>query len=98
MSDGYQVKLRVVDTDGRVIEGAQVSVVRSTVPFPEFALETDSLGEVNLILQPGGYEFGAWWADGHSSIELEINGRKVETEYTLIPAQKDAGSKGLGHQ
>ena len=50
-------RILVLNEDGRPAAQAVVTVLRSTVPFPEIALLTDDAGSVLLQLPPGAFTF-----------------------------------------
>jgi hypothetical protein len=68
---------RVVGADGRPAGEALVSVVWSTVAFPEAALATEADGTFALGLPPGRFRLQAHTADGRSG-ELETAGESDE--------------------
>jgi hypothetical protein len=57
---GTPTRIRIVDQDGRPVSEATVTVVRSTVPFPEIALIPDADGIVEVKLPPGTFTFQAY--------------------------------------
>jgi hypothetical protein len=82
MIEELTVRLRVVDESGDPVEGAFVSVLESTVAFPEIALVTDRHGMVKLMLPKGRFVIGA--NDGDRRGELTLLGdRKSRDEVTL---------------
>jgi hypothetical protein len=56
---GTKIRIRIVTQDGRPVSDASVTVVRSTVPFPEIALIPDADGIVDVLLPPGSFTFRA---------------------------------------
>jgi hypothetical protein len=56
---GTPTRIRIVDQDGRPVSKATVTVIRSTVPFPEIALIPDAYGIVEVQLPPGTFTFQA---------------------------------------
>ena len=52
-------RIRIVDQNGRPVSEATVTVVRSTVPFPEIALIPDADGIVEVQLPQGTFTFEA---------------------------------------
>ncbi len=72
MSNGKLVLFRIVNEMGVPMEGAFVSVVRSSVAFPEIALAADSGGFVQLCLPEGKFVIGAN-AEGERYGQMEID-------------------------
>ena len=85
MSNGKRVRLRVVDETGVPVEGALVSVLRSTVAFPEIALVTDVNGVVMLPLPEGRFVIGAN-AEGerHGQVQLDSIKNDFGDAVTLV--------------
>ena len=68
------VRICVTDTAGRPLPEATVSVVDSSVPFPEIAMLTNELGVVELLLPKGQFTFGAHGpanAGGRASVDCD---------------------------
>ncbi len=59
MNEETPVRFRVVDEHGLPVEGAFISMLRSTVAFPEISLVTDQDGMVQLFLPAGKFMIGA---------------------------------------
>jgi hypothetical protein len=53
------IRLRIVDAQGQAVSDGTLSVVRSTVPFPEVALIPDEQGIVEVRLPDGTFTFRA---------------------------------------
>lgn len=62
---------RVVDADGAPVPGAQVVIVVSSVPMPEFALVSDANGSFSLRLPAGHFTLRAHGPSGASG-EVEV--------------------------
>jgi hypothetical protein len=65
-------RIHVLSAEGRPADGAVVTVVRSSVPFPEIALVADESGTVELHLPPGRFTFraqGRGGAQGQAEVE-----------------------------
>ncbi len=64
---------KVVDTVGRVVPGASVTIVGSSTAVPEIALLTGEDGCVRLALAAGCYRFKAFGAEGREGeIRLDV--------------------------
>jgi hypothetical protein len=83
MSDEKPVRFRIVDETGSPVEGAFVSVLRSTVAFPEIALVTDGNGIVQLSLPEGRYVIGAN-ATGERHGEVEVDSGKNSLKDDIV--------------
>ena len=59
-----EVRLAVRDKTGRPVAEASLSVVASSVPFPEIAFLTDETGVVQVFLPAGEFTFRAHGSDG----------------------------------
>jgi hypothetical protein len=59
-------RFRIVEADSRPIAAAMLSVVRSSVPFPEIALLSDDQGVVEICLPPGQFTLRAQSPDGRT--------------------------------
>lgn len=68
---------RVVDAEGQPAGEALVSVVWSTVAYPEMARVTEPDGTFTLGLPPGRFRLRAHTADGRSG-EIETAGESDE--------------------
>ena len=64
MHERHSTRLRIIDEENRPVRGAQVSVVRSSVPFPEVAIIADDDGIVHLDLPRGEFTFRAYASGG----------------------------------
>lgn len=73
MSDETPVRLRVVDETGAPVGGAFVSVLQSTVAFPEIALVADEDGVVKLLLPDGHFVIGADDGERHGEVEVDTS-------------------------
>ena len=71
MTDESSTRLKVVDENGAAVPGAFVSVLRSTVAFPEIALVTDHNGSVRLTLPGGRFVIAADASGKHGEVELD---------------------------
>lgn len=84
MSDEKPVRFRVVDETGAPVEGAFVSVLRSTIAFPEIALVTDENGIVQLSLPHGRFVIGADASEERrAEVELESGKNNLEEDVVL---------------
>ncbi len=90
MSDTATVRLMVVDKHGAPVEGALVSVLRSTVAFPEIALVSDADGMVRLPLQKGRYVLGAVAGSASGEIELDATDN-LPTGVLRLPLTRAGG-------
>ena len=88
MTDAKSVRVKVVDERGVGIPGAFVSILRSTVAFPEIALVTDRDGAVQLSLPEGKFVIGAN-ALGKGQGELEIDSSIVDRELVVVLRPND---------
>lgn len=85
---------RVVDTEGRPIPGALVSVAWGTGPAPEIAVETDRDGRFRLHLPEGLYRLAAHTGSGASG-ECETEGEGQEEMRIEVTADgREAGGSG----
>lgn len=85
MNDEKPVRFQVVNEIGRPVEGAFVSVLRSTVAFPEIALVTDGNGIAQLFLPEGRFVIGADAAgERHGEVEFDSKGKGPRQEIVLV--------------
>ncbi|HYU80323.1 MAG TPA: carboxypeptidase-like regulatory domain-containing protein [Vicinamibacterales bacterium] len=64
---------RVVDSQGRPVAGALVSVTWGTAPTPEIGRRTDDAGSFHVGLPPGRFRLQAIAVDGRTG-ETEVEG------------------------
>jgi hypothetical protein len=64
MSPAYRRRGRVVDTAGRPVPGAFVTVTEGPVPVPEIALVTGKEGEFAMALPEGRFRVRATGPEG----------------------------------
>ncbi len=74
---------RVVDAEGRPVEGALVSVAQSEGPVPEIALRTGPDGRFAFPLPPGRARLRADTPDGGVG-SLEVSGDEGSDEEILL--------------
>lgn len=76
---GTATRLQVLDPAGRPAAGALVTVVRSSVPFPEIALVADERGEVRLVLPDGEFTFrcDAAGRTGEATARASVGGQVI---------------------
>ena len=60
------VRLRIVDAHGHAVADSAVSLVSSTVPFPEITLLANRQGVIELRLPAGRFTFRAQAPDGRT--------------------------------
>ncbi len=77
------VRLRVVDESGVAVKGAFISVLRSTVPFPEISLITGENGVVKTFLPYGKFVIGVD-APENRHVEVEFDNTSVDTDEEVL--------------
>jgi protocatechuate 3,4-dioxygenase beta subunit len=73
---------RVVDASGAPVPGALVTIVESTVPMPEIALQCDDDGRFSLRLPAGRFTFRAHGAGG--SGDARVEGAPADDEIAIV--------------
>jgi hypothetical protein len=73
---------RVVDRKGDPVPEALVSIVESTVPMPEIALQSDHGGHFALRLPPGRFKLRAH--GGGATGETEVEGEPADDEIVIV--------------
>ncbi len=74
----------VVDSKGRPVEAAAVTVVWASRPIPEIAVLTDRDGSLRIALPPGHYTLRAVSRDGWSG-EVAVDGDAQDFTIRLDP-------------
>jgi len=73
-------RLRVVDQNGKSLGEATITVIRSSVPFPEIALLPDADGIVEVMLPPGVFTFrshGPSGQQGEATVTIPDDAQKI---------------------
>lgn len=84
MAQGLRRSGRVVDREGRPVEGALVSVAESEGPVPEIALRTDPDGRFAFPLPPGLTRLRAHAPGGEVGSVVVQEGGEGEGEEILL--------------
>jgi hypothetical protein len=72
MRDRVLRRGRVVDTDGRPVPGAYVSIVWGTEAMPDIARRTDAWGRFQVGLPRGRFRLEA--VGGQAAAQIEVDG------------------------
>lgn len=78
---GTPLLFRIVGADGEAVTRASLSVIESSVPFPEVALLADARGTVSLRLPAGRFTLRATSADGRTG---EVTLARVPPADTVV--------------
>jgi hypothetical protein len=73
---------RVVDASGEPVPKALVTIVESTVPMPEIALQSDDGGRFALRLPPGRFTLRAHRSGATGDVEVE--GAPSDDEIVIV--------------
>jgi tetratricopeptide (TPR) repeat protein len=87
-----QVKGKVVDTDGKPVEGAVVTIEGTDSAGRKFTLKTNKTGEfIQIGLQVGDYKISAVKGNLSDAVTRHVGLDQVNLDFTLRPAAAAAG-------
>jgi len=76
---------RITDANGKPLQGARITIPKSSARIPEIAYLSDADGKYSISVPPGEYTLAAF-ADGYAPIEKQVNTRaeaEIELNWTL---------------